>query len=159
VNETTTTALILLGAVLAGMLVATGIAVERGDMPWPPGEEERVEPQRAPIYLHSSTRPTFSNRHPTLKTDHDEEEAEQGSGPALLLPPLDAFGVGLSLVGLVWLLVEAFTLGAGWGFAVLLANLFGGVAFLFAYPRRAWRPLSVLVVGYVAWIWAATGPA
>ena len=44
VNETSTTAAIFLGCVLVALLVGTVLAVQRGDMAWPPGSGERVEP-------------------------------------------------------------------------------------------------------------------
>ena len=66
-----------------------------------------------------------------------------------------AVGLALSLIGLVWMLVEAFSLGSGWGIAVLLGNVFGAIAFFFAYPRQAWRPLSVGIGGLAALVWSA----
>jgi hypothetical protein len=159
-NETTTTAVIFLGAVLAVLAAGTVIAVKRGEMAWPPGSgEEKAEPAKPPEYINFGARPSFSARaQPKLKTDKDEEVIEE-PGPALSLPPLDSVGIGLSVVGIVWLLVEAFSQGTIWGCAVLFGNLLGGIAFLFAYPKRAWRPFSVQCVGYLALIWAAVSTA
>ena len=143
VNETTTTAAIFLGCVLVVLLVGLVLAVQRGDTAWPPGSEERVEPAKPPAYANIRQRPTFSRSlYAELKTDKKEEVVEQESAE-LHMPAIDTVGFGLSAVGIVWLLVEAFSQATVWGCAVLFGNLLGAVAFLFAYPKRAWRPFSV----------------
>ena len=159
VNETSTTAAIFLGCVLVALLVGTVLAVQRGDMAWPPGSGERVEPAKVPpAYANFGARPTFSGRaHPKLKTDKREEEVAEEESAGLRLPSLESVGIGLSVIGIVWLLVEAFSEATIWGCAVLFGNLLGGVAFLFAYPRRAWRPLALQCAGYAALLWTTFG--
>ena len=152
-NETTTTAVIFVSVLLVGLLLGTIAAVQRGEVVWG-GEEEVVETAPAPINF--GNRPTFSSRaQPKLKSDKDVEVTEEPVAPPIKVPTLDALGWALSLIGIVWLLIEAFSQGVIWGIAVLFGNLLGGIVFLFAYPRRAWRPLSVQCLGYAALIWAA----
>jgi hypothetical protein len=155
-NETTTTAIMFLGVALGTVILSTVIAVQRGEMDWAPGAEEVVEAKKPSAYINFGGRPTFAARpHNTLKRDKPAivEEPEASFN----LPALDSLGLSLSLIGIVWLLAEAFGQGAGWGCAVLFGNLLGGAVFLFAHPQRAWRPFSVQCVGYVTLAWALIG--
>jgi len=153
-NETTTTALLFLfvATLVVGTLVT--VSIQRGDLSWQPSAAKEVEPRKPPAYANFGVHPSFTRPQPKLKTDKDDLVSEP-TGPQFSLPPLSTLGLGLSFVGLVWLLVEAFSQGAAWGCAVLFGNLLGGVAFLFAYPGRAWRPLSVQCVGYASLWWAS----
>ena len=155
-NETTTTALIFLGSFLVVGVIWMTIAVERGDIAWPPGRVETVEQIKPNPFQYVGVRPTFSSRTQTLLRD---EEPEPAPRPFFRTPPLTPLGLALSLIGIGWMLVESFSQGSGWGYAVLFGNLIGGLFFVCAYPRRAWRPFSVQCVGYLAVLLASISSA
>lgn len=50
----------------------------------------------------------------------------------------------------LWILVMAFGVGAGWGFAVFLGNWLGALLFLLFHPDKAAKPLLLLVGAFVA---------
>lgn len=151
-NETTTTAAIFLGLAILIVTALTVSAVESGRMAWPPWADRQVEEE--PRGIPQAYHPSFYRPQPKLHTDHEDEQAA-AQKVTWSVPELDTLGLALSAVGLVWLLVEAFSQGPMWGVAVLFGNLLGGFAFLFAYPARAWRPLSVQCIGYLSLLWAS----
>ena len=154
-NETSTTSGLFLGLILSILLIGGVISVRSGEVHWPGAQAPEVEEDDRAGQPLMTGRPTFRNRaHPKLRRDGDDV-VEPASGPIFTPPRLANVGFVLCAIGLVWMVVEAFSLGTAWGYAVLIGNFFGSIAFFFAYPRRGWRPLGVQLGGAVAFVWAS----